>query len=172
MRLRARVSSEQGFGLVELLISMIMLNVAILALVAAFQSGAVALQRAGKLSTAAALADIQMEKYRALKYDVIALDVNSVNAVPTTDVYRTDTAYSVSQITTTCTGTPLPNECLPTRELLGPDNKRYRVDTYIVNDSVATSRMMKRVTIVVRDGSALEKTLARVASTFDQATGS
>jgi Tfp pilus assembly protein PilE len=172
VRLRARVSSEQGFGLVELLISMIMLNVAILALVAAFQSGAVALQRAGKLSTAAALADIQMEKYRALKYEVIALDTNSVNAVPGTDVYRSDAAYSASQVTTTCTGAPLPNECLPTRELLGPDNKRYRVDTYIVNDSVATSRMMKRVTIVVRDGSAPEKTLARVASTFDQATGS
>jgi Tfp pilus assembly protein PilE len=172
VRLRARVSNEQGFGLVELLISMIMLNVAILALVAAFQSGAVALQRAGKLSTAAAVADIQMEKYRALKYEVIALDATALAAVPTADVYRTDVAYSASQLTTTCTGTPLPNECLPTRELLGPDGKRYRIDTYIVNDSVATSRMMKRVTIVVRDGNALDKTLARVASTFDQATGS
>lgn len=164
--------AEHGFGLVELLISMVMLNVAILALVAAFQSGAIALQRAGKLSTAAAVADIQMEKYRALKYDSIALDSTAVAGVPGGDVYRTDAAYAASQVTTACTP-PLPDECAPTRQLVGPDGKRYRIDTYIVNDSVATSRMMKRVTIVVRDANALTgRALARVASTFDLSTGS
>jgi Tfp pilus assembly protein PilE len=167
------MSREQGFGLIELLISMVMLNVAILGLVAAFSSGAFALQRAGKLSTAAAVADIQMEKFRALKYDSIALDTTALAAVPGGDVYRTDAAYAMSQVTTTCTGSPLPDECAPTRELAGPDGKRYRIDTYIINDSVATSRMMKRVTIVVRDGNALTaRPLARVASTFDLATGS
>ena len=48
VRLRARVSAEQGFGLVELLISMVMLNVAILALVAAFQSGRSRSSRRGR----------------------------------------------------------------------------------------------------------------------------
>jgi Tfp pilus assembly protein PilE len=166
------VLKQEGFGLIELLISMVMLNVAILALVAAFGSGAFALQRAGKLSTAAAVADIQMERYRALKYDSIALDTTAVGAVPGGDVYRTDAAYATSQVTTTCT-TPLPDECAPTRELAGPDGKRYRIDTYIVNDSVPTSRMMKRVTIVVRDANAMTgRALARVASTFDASTGS
>jgi Tfp pilus assembly protein PilE len=165
------VLKQEGFGLIELLISMVMLNVAILALVAAFQSGAFALQRAGKLSTAAAVADIQMEKFRALKYDSIALDTTAVGAVPGGDVYRSDAAYATSQVTTTCT-TPLPEECAPTRELAGPDGKRYRIDTYVVYDSVPTSRMMKRVTIVVRDANAMTgRPLARVASTFDQATG-
>ena len=165
------VLKQEGFGLIELLISMVMLNVAILGLVAAFGSGAFALQRAGKLSTAAAVADIQIERYRALKYDSIALDTTAVGAVPGGDVYRTDAAYATSQVTTTCT-TPLPVECAPTRELAGPDGKRYRIDTYIVNDSVPTSRMMKRVTIVVRDANAMTgRPLARVASTFDQATG-
>jgi Tfp pilus assembly protein PilV len=176
VRLRARIAAsrtEDGFGLVELLISMVVLNIAILALVAAFQSGALALQRAGKLSTGAALADIQMEKYRALKYASIALDTTALAAVPGGDVYRTDPAYAVSQVTTTCTGNPIPNECAPTREVLGPDQKRYRVDTYIITDTVATSRQMKRVTIVVRDLNALSgRPLARVASTFDQSTGS
>jgi Tfp pilus assembly protein PilE len=170
VRLRAQ---QDGFGLVELLISMVILNVAILALVAAFQSGAIALQRAGKLSTAAAVADIQMERYRALKYEAIALDTTALAAVPADDVYRTDSAYATAQVTTTCTGSPLPNECVPARELAGPDGKRYRIDTYIVNDSVATSRMMKRVTIVVRDIDALSgRPLARIASMFDQSTGS
>lgn len=171
MRLRARVSNQGGFGLIELLISMVILNVAILALVAAFQSGAIALQRAGKLSTAAAVADIQMERYRGLKYEAIALDTTALGAVPSGDVYLSDAAYATSQVTTTCT-TPLPDECAPTREVPGPDGRRYRIDTYIVNDSVPTSRMMKRVTIVVRDANALTaRPLARVASTFDQATG-
>jgi type II secretory pathway pseudopilin PulG len=173
VRLRARVSSNDGFGLIELLVSMLILNVAILALVAAFQSGAIALQRAGKLSTATAVADIQMERYRALRYDAIALDAAAVAAVPGGDVYRSDIAFSSTQITTTCSGSPLPDECAPTRTLLGPDNKRYRIDTYIVSDSVATSRQLKRVTVVVRDLSSLTgRPLARVASTFDRATGS
>ena len=59
-----RLRSEEGFGLIELLISMVVLNVGILALMAAFNSGALALRRASELSTAAAIADMQMELYR------------------------------------------------------------------------------------------------------------
>jgi type II secretory pathway pseudopilin PulG len=170
VRLRAR--SEEGFGLLELIISMVVLNIAILALVAAFQSGALALQRAAKISTATAVADVQMERYRALLYDAIALDAAAVAAIPSTDPYRTDAAYSATQVVT-CTGSPPPDECLPTRSLKGPDGKHYRVDTYIVTDTIANSRQMKRVTVVVRDAAALDaRALARVASTFDRATGS
>jgi Tfp pilus assembly protein PilV len=69
-----RAVRQDGFGLIELLVAMTILNVGILALVAAFQSGAFALQRASKLSSAAAIADIQMERYRALTYSAIGLD--------------------------------------------------------------------------------------------------
>ena len=58
-----------------------------------------------------------MEKYRALKYDSIALDTTAVAGVPG-DVYRTDAAYAASQVTTTCTA-PLPDECAPTRSSRG-----------------------------------------------------
>ena len=61
----ARLRSQEGFGLIELVISMVMLNVGILAIVAAFNSGAVALRRASEISSAAVLADKQMELYRA-----------------------------------------------------------------------------------------------------------
>ncbi len=70
--MRAR-PAEQGFGLIELLISIVILNVGILAIVAAFTSGAVALQRASETSTASVLADKQMELYRAVRYTNIAL---------------------------------------------------------------------------------------------------
>src|SRR6185312_14631687 len=64
---RVRLRSEQGFGLIELLMAMVMLNIGILAVVAAFNSGIFALNRASRITTASALADSQMEAYRALK---------------------------------------------------------------------------------------------------------
>ena len=70
---------SEGFGLIELLISMLMLNIGILAIVAAFNSGALALKRAGEISTASVLADKQMELYRALKYTEIALVSTAVD---------------------------------------------------------------------------------------------
>ncbi len=170
-RLRA---DQEGFGLIELLMAMTMLNIGILALVAAFQSGAFALQRASKISTAAALADIQMERYRALKYEAIWLDGTAVDAISPSDPWKTDAAYVANPTQVTgCTGAPVPEECQPTRNVTGPDGKLYRVDTYIINDSVASARLLKRVTIVIRDRSAMNgRALARIASTFDQSTGS
>jgi exosome complex RNA-binding protein Rrp42 (RNase PH superfamily) len=52
----------------ELVISMTILQVAILALVAALSSGHTAVLRAGKVSTAAALASKELETYRAMSY--------------------------------------------------------------------------------------------------------
>lgn len=168
----SRARTQEGFGLIELLMSMTILNVGILALVAAFQSGAIALKRASKTSTATAIADIQMERFRAATYTSIALNGSSFTSAQSDAVYTGDVAYSTGELTQTCSGSPLPDECLPIRTLTGPDGKRYRVDTYVINDSVVSARLLKRVTIVVRDGDALSaRPLARIASTFDQATG-
>jgi type II secretory pathway pseudopilin PulG len=176
----SRARNQEGFGLIELLMAMTMLNIGILALVAAFQSGAFALQRASKISTAAAIADIQMERFRAITYTAIALDGNALTGAGGAQSDPTYTSASEpaypgagNQLTQTCSGSPLPNECLPIRTLIGPDGKRYRLDTYIINDSVASARLLKRVTLVVRDANKLSaRPLARIASTFDQATGS
>ena len=62
-----RAAEEDGFGLIELLFAMVMLNIGILTLVAAFQSGGVALARSSSVSTGAAVADKAMEVYRGLK---------------------------------------------------------------------------------------------------------
>ena len=50
--LRQRLRAEEGFGLVELMISLVVLNVGILAIVAGFNAGALALLRATETSTA------------------------------------------------------------------------------------------------------------------------
>jgi len=69
----ARVRDEEGFGLIELAFAMVMLNIAILALVAAFNAGAVAVRRAAATSNGTAVADKVMETYRDLKNDAIYL---------------------------------------------------------------------------------------------------
>jgi len=172
-----RLSSERGFGLIELLMAMVMLNIGLLAIVAAFNSGMFALNRASKISTASALADSQMELYRAVTYSAIALDSTALGSVDNT--YKCDSALGTScpnstsgEVTTTCSGSPLPNECNPSRAAVGADHKNYRVDTYIVYTTPANGRQLKVVTVVVRDGSNLNaRPYARETSTFDPSTG-
>jgi type II secretory pathway pseudopilin PulG len=169
----SRLRNEKGFGLIELLMAMTMLNIGILALVAAFNSGAIALQRASRTSTATALADQQMELYRAILYSAIGLDATSVNATDTT--YRNDSALGGSlsnDLTVTCTGSPLPNQCVPSRAVAGADHRKYRVDTYVTSTTPTNGRAVKLITIVVRDGTSPYRTLAREQSTFDTSTGS
>jgi Tfp pilus assembly protein PilV len=166
---RKRLRADQGFGLIELLIAMVILNVGILAIVASFNAGIITLNRASRITTAAVLGDQQMELYRAIKYDSIRL---ASSTIPASAPYTTDIAYSASQITTpTCTGSPLPDECNASRTATGADGKPYRVDTYIVETTPTGGRAVKLVTIVVRDGSELSKIYVRQASSFDQSTG-
>jgi type II secretory pathway pseudopilin PulG len=160
----ARLRSERGFGLLELLVAMVILNVGLLAVVATLQSGAVSLRRASRTSTAAAMADAQLERYRALRFEDIALDGSLVAAADAT--YTGDAALGT--IVTRDCGVAPPLECLPTQgPVTGPDGGSYRLDTYVVT----VSDRLRRVTVVVRGPAAGEPALARVASTFDASAG-
>jgi type II secretory pathway pseudopilin PulG len=79
-RVVARLRREEGFGLVELLIAMLVMALGIMALVAAFSSGMVALNNASRTGTAGTLADKQMEAYRALPYGSIRLGTATPDA--------------------------------------------------------------------------------------------
>jgi type II secretory pathway pseudopilin PulG len=171
---RTRLRNEGGFGLIELLMAITMLNIGILAIVAAFNSGIVTLRRSSLTATASVLADQQMELYRAVTWDQIVLDSTSLGG--TDNTYKCDSALGAScpnstssEISTTCS--PMTNQCNPSRSVVGPDRHTYRVDTYIVSDHpTATSRTVRKVTVVVRDGQKLSRTLARETSTFDCST--
>jgi prepilin-type N-terminal cleavage/methylation domain-containing protein len=102
LRVLRRLRQDEGFGLVELMIAMLILTVGLLALLSAFVSGATTLRRASRTATASTLADTQMELYRGLTYAVIALDPSTI---PATSPYTTDSAYTASQVTATCSGT-------------------------------------------------------------------
>jgi len=181
-RVMSRLRSEEGFGLIELTIAMAMMAVALLVLVAALSSGEVTLQRAGAAGTAGTLADRQMEKYRAMKYSVIMLDTTADTASASDSVHTSDPGASPSawdatasnRVTGTCTLTTWPDPCNPIQTpVTGPDNRQYRVDTYITTYTPTGGRALKVITVVVRDvNHPTGPALARLQSRFDQSTGS
>jgi prepilin-type N-terminal cleavage/methylation domain-containing protein len=97
--LDVRIRSERGFGMVELLCAMAVMVVGLLAVFTMFQSGIVAVRRAGNQTTAAVLADSEMEKFRAVKYESIGLASAAVNAADA--VYKGDIAYTTGSTATT-----------------------------------------------------------------------
>jgi Tfp pilus assembly protein PilV len=70
-RLAAKLRNEDGIGLVELLIALLVLNVGIFATLGAFTSAATTLRRASHISTAAAIADKTVEGLRDSSYQSI-----------------------------------------------------------------------------------------------------
>jgi type II secretory pathway pseudopilin PulG len=65
---------EAGFGMLELLIALVVLNVGLFALVGAFNASSISINRARNSSAAVAVADKQMEVYRGLTNCAIWLD--------------------------------------------------------------------------------------------------
>lgn len=186
VRLLRRLQDDGGFGLVELVISMVALNIALFALLASFTSGTFAVTRATKVSTAGVLADAQMERFRGMSYAWIGLDTS----IATDSTYQGDSACVGGA---SCTNTApdlgasacrsggtvfanFPLNCVPTRSVSGassPDGRTYRIDTYVrAVQSVASGnpRQTKVVTVVVRDSAAGNSVLARTESDFDYCT--
>jgi Tfp pilus assembly protein PilV len=67
-RLVAKLRGEEGIGLIELLIALLVLNVGIFATLGAFTSAATAIDRASHISTASAISDKYMECFRDSPY--------------------------------------------------------------------------------------------------------
>lgn len=165
----ARCRDQRGFGLIELLIAMNVMVVGVLALFVMFQSGILQIRRASTVSTAAALAEAEMENYRAIKYDTIVLEQADIDALPADDPYKTDAAYIAGSLITCATTDCTTN--VPTKNAPGADGRQYRLDTFMSWQTVTNGRDVKLVSIVVRDASDTTKVWARVVSSFDQSTG-
>lgn len=162
--------------------AMVMLNVGVLAIVAAFSSGNAALARASRVSTAAALADKQMELYRGADYDNIVFTTSDWNAAVADPTYTSDTVYQqnmvnvqgpkalVATVASCPSSLPTALACDPSFVTIGADHRSYRVDTYLYFDTPNYGNQLKTVTVVVRYGTS-NRTLARVTSTFDPAIG-
>jgi prepilin-type N-terminal cleavage/methylation domain-containing protein len=155
-----RARGQQGFALIEMLAAIVIINIGLLGILLALNSGMVTLRRSAESSTASAVADRQVERYRAIAFASIFLDTTSLAATDST--YQTDSAYSASQVSQTCS--PLVAACAPSQTVTGPDGHSYRVDTYVVWTTPTGGSAVKQVTVVVRKP-ASPTVLARVVST-------
>jgi Tfp pilus assembly protein PilV len=169
----ARLKSQRGFALIELLAAIVMINIGILAILLTLNSGQVTLRRSAELSTASAVADKHMERFRALQYSAVYLDTNSVTAADAT--YKGDAAYTAytdaQRVSQTCS--PLVVACTPSQTTTGPDGRTYRIDTYIVwktptdGAGVPNGDPVKQATVVVRRSTGAT-VLARTVSIFGE----
>ena len=103
----SRCRTEQGFGMIELVAAMTIMLIGVLAVFTLFQAGIVHLRRATTVTTAGALADAEMERFRAGRHETLGLDASEVAALVTAenpDVYAADEAYAPGTATTTVTG--------------------------------------------------------------------
>jgi Tfp pilus assembly protein PilV len=179
VHLRAR--DESGFGMLELLMAMVMLNVGILAIVAAFSSGNAALARASRISTGSALANKQMEAYRGLTYNNIVFTTSDWSAAIADSTYTSDTVYQTNMASppapkglvatvSTCPASVPTSACDPSYTTTGADHRSYRVDTYLYYDTPTNGNQLKTITVVVRPADDPTRVYARVSSTFDSSS--
>jgi type II secretory pathway pseudopilin PulG len=149
-RLRARLRSEDGQGLIELLAALALLTIAMTALLASFSSSIISLRRAGGEGTALTVADRQMEIYRTLKYSCITLNSGTApSGCPAATGFPNP--YSADQ-TPSSTDTP--------------DNRTYTVHTDITYSGTAPLQQAT-VTVTVKD--AVGTVRSTQSSLFSQA---
>lgn len=156
--MRARLRQDDGFMMLELLAAMVVLTVALLALMAGYDSAFTSMHKASRQTTAYTLAQNQLELYSALSYSSVGLDTTTLSSVKASNsTYTSDeagltNASTASDATLTC-GTA--TNCLPVQTLTGSDHKSYTVETFIRNvpDLAYTGRSERDVTIIVRDPS-------------------
>ena len=152
--MRSRVREEAGIGLIEVLIATTVMAIGIFAVVAGFSSGFSAINRASKHTTAAALADKQMETLRRGTW----ASISSIAGAPVTGPDGR-TYFMATAVALTC-----PDESTPTGAPL--------MCTVSVPAPPVTSFPVKRATVTVKDGStAAAPVLITESATFDQFIG-
>jgi len=132
-----RLRSESGSMLIELVISMTFIAVAIGALMAVYASSAVTMRHASIEGNALTLVDKQMEKLKTMAYSAVALDTSTIPG--STDPYVSSPPSNLTgtQVAAISSG-QVPNGAVSaTQTVAGPDNRTYRVDTYIFQTSAA-----------------------------------
>jgi Tfp pilus assembly protein PilV len=130
---------ESGIGLIELLISLLVLNLGIFATMGAFTSGAVAIRNASRVSTASALADKKIEAFRDMAYS------NPSFAVGTTTANQTGADGLTYSVTTAITS-----------------------GSQLTTGAYPGSTAVKVVTLTIRDGATARVLYGPASTTFSQ----
>jgi hypothetical protein len=174
------VHDEDGEMLLELVVSLIFLTVAVGGLMSVFTSSMVSLRNAGVMGTAQTLVERQMEVYKKLPYS--SLKLSSTTQPATSDVYFTSPPPTVSASFTNVTGgTTAASACTnPTyaqgecavQLFTGPDQRTYRVDSYVVSATPPGGRPGLKISVAVRPvtNGVVGDVKAQATSAFDPAS--
>jgi type II secretory pathway pseudopilin PulG len=108
-RLAARLGNEQGQGLIELLIAVLVLNIGIFATIGAFTSAGTTIRRASRISTATAIADQYMQCFRNASYANIVWPMTTGNCTATSVTGPDGRTYTVSATISTGAGVTVTN---------------------------------------------------------------
>jgi Tfp pilus assembly protein PilV len=154
--MRARAYNENGFLLIELIAAMLVLTIALLALIGAYSLGFFSIRSSAKTSAAGLLGNNQLELYSALPYSSIGLDATAFASAKSSDAtYSSDESALPGGATgdVTISGCGSSAQCSPVQTIIGPDRKRYKVETFVrlLANPAISSRSEKVVTIVVRN---------------------
>jgi type II secretory pathway pseudopilin PulG len=172
-----RGSDQDGFLLVEMVVATIVLSIALLALMAGYDSAFVSIRKASQKSAAATLANAQLELYASLPYASIGLDQTTTEDLGDSTSPDYDALYDGNAILTgdsgVLNGVPYHNpdgvvnevtidgcgtaaNCLPIQMLTGSDGHTYRVETFVRDVTEQTSNISwktRNVWVIVRDPS-------------------
>jgi Tfp pilus assembly protein PilV len=153
--MRPRARSEAGFMTIELMVSIVLITVALLAMMAAYMGAFASLHSSGRTSSGGLLAENQLELYASLPYSSIGLDTSTLNSVKSTDAnYSTDeAALQGTGADVTITGCGTSAQCGPVQTVTGADHHSYKVETFIrsLANNSETGWTEKVVTVLVRD---------------------
>lgn len=179
--MRLGLKGEEGQGLIELLAAMIVLSIALMALMAGYDTAFLSLHNSAQKSIASTLADQQLELYNALSYSKIGLDATTLAGIQTpgasydatyvADEASLDNTANDADVTITNCGSTA--NCLPIQTVTGTDGRHYRLETFvrdITNTSVSNiSWTTREVTVIVRDPSTTgSPEILRLTTAFDR----
>ncbi len=140
---------------IELMVSIVLITVALLAMMAAYMGAFASLHSSGQTSSAGLLAENQLELYASLPNSSIGLDTSTLNTVKQSDAnYSTDEAHlpgTGADVTITSCGTSA--QCSPVQTVTGADHHTYKIETFIraLTNNSETGWTEKVVTVYVRD---------------------
>ena len=155
--------------LVELLVATVAISLAILALMAGYDSAFLSLHKAAEQSAGTTLAENQIELYSALNYSAIGLDtttlssVKASNTTSTSDEAALDGAADATDVTIDDCGTDA--QCLPVQTLTGNDGKSYTIETFVrdVSGLAYSGRTERVVTVMARNSAGAQVTTLTAA---------
>ena len=169
--IRRRARDESGSMLLELVISMLVLSVAVGALLSLYVSTNLSLRRSSIQGNALTLADKQMEVFKTLPFASIGIQANPTVTSPDPYVTSPPSNLTAGQQSSIASAQVKAGLVPSTQTVTGPDNRTYRVDTYVFSTTIS-GRTALQVTIGVRlvtNGTVDSKLGATANSAFDAA---